>query len=139
MSRGLSNNNPGNIRRGGGHFKGERLPSLDPAFKQFETIEWGYRAMFVLLDNYRRRHGLQSIREMIRRWAPPVENDTERYIRFVARAASLDPDQPIDTRNRRMMIPIVAAMSRIENGVPARLSEVEGGWQLFLKDKKGCP
>ena len=81
MSRGLRNNNPGNIRRGGGHFKGERLPSLDPAFKQFETIEWGYRAMFVLLDNYRRRHGLQSIREMIRRWAPPVENDTERYIR----------------------------------------------------------
>lgn len=139
MSRGLRNNNPGNIRRGGGHFKGERLPSLDPAFKQFETIEWGYRAMFVLLDNYRRRHGLQSIREMIRRWAPPVENDTERYIRFVARAASLDPDQTIDTRNRRMMVPIVAAMSRIENGVPARLTKVEGGWQLFLKDKKGCP
>ena len=139
MSRGLRNNNPGNIRRGGGHFKGERLPSLDPAFKQFETIEWGYRAMFVLLDNYRRRHNLQSIREMIRRWAPPVENETERYIRFVARAASLDPDQAIDTRNRRVMVPVVAAMSRIENGVPARLTEVEAGWQLFLKDKKGCP
>lgn len=139
MSRGLRNNNPGNIRRGGGHFKGERLPSLDPAFKQFETIEWGYRAMFVLLDNYRRRHGLQSIREMIRRWAPPLENDTERYIRFVARAASLDPDQAIDTRNRRVMVPIVAAMSRIENGVPAHLTEVEAGWLLFLKDKKGCP
>lgn len=139
MSRGLRNNNPGNIRRGGGHFKGERLPSLDPVFKQFETVEWGYRAMFVLLDNYRRRHGLQSIREMIRRWAPPIENDTERYIRFVARAASLDPDQAIDTRNRRVMVPIVAAMSRIENGVPAHLTEVEAGWLLFLKDKKGCP
>ena len=51
-SRGIRNRNPGNIRRSGGHYKGEVVPSGDSEFKQFETMAWGYRAMFVLLDGY---------------------------------------------------------------------------------------
>ena len=33
------------------------------------------------------------------------------------------------------MIPIVAAMSRVENGVSADMSEVDAGWELFEKHK----
>ena len=50
MSRGLSNRNPGNIRQSAVRYKGEVRPSRDPAFKQFESMPWGYRAIFVLLD-----------------------------------------------------------------------------------------
>ena len=86
MSRGLSNRNPGNIRQSAVRYKGEVRPSRDPAFKQFESMPWGYRAIFVLLDTYRIRHGLDTIRGMISRWAPPSENRTEIYIRAVADA-----------------------------------------------------
>ena len=55
MSRGLRNRNPGNIRRSGVRYKGEVRPSTDPAFKQFGSMALGYRAIFVLLDTYRRR------------------------------------------------------------------------------------
>ena len=43
MSRGLSNCNPGNIRQSKVRYKGEVQPSRDPAFKQFESLAWGYR------------------------------------------------------------------------------------------------
>lgn len=135
MSRGLRNCNPGNIRHSRSKFVGEVRPSQDSAFKQFESMAYGYRAMFVLLDTYHRRYGLTTIRQMISRWAPPVENHTEAYIRFVAERSGIDAEATLDTRREQDMIPMVAAMSEIENGVKAVLSDVEAGWELFV-DKK---
>lgn len=132
MSRGLRNCNPGNIRNSRSRFAGEVRPSQDAAFKQFETMAYGYRAMFVLLDTYRRRYGLDTIRGMISRWAPPVENHTEGYIRYVAERTGIDADAKLDTRSERDMIPVVAAMSQMENGVKAVWEDVEAGWRLFV-------
>lgn len=134
MSRGLRNSNPGNIRRSGSRFRGEVVPGRDASFKEFETMAWGYRAMFVLLDGYRRRHALSTIRQFITRYAPPSENFTDGYIRFVARTAGIDADTPLDTRSPRDMIPLVCAMSEIENGVKAVTQEVHDGWNLFAQE-----
>lgn len=131
MSRGIRNCNPGNIRRSGVRYLGEVTPSRDKEFKQFASMTYGYRAMFVLLDSYARRYGLRTIRTMLNRYAPPEENFTQGYIRFVANTSGIDADELIDTRSARDMIPIVAAMSEIENGVKPRMDEVEEGWQLF--------
>lgn len=132
MSRGLRNCNPGNIRHSRSAFVGEVRPSRDAAFKQFESMAYGYRAMFVLLDSYRRRYGLSNIRAMISRWAPPVENHTEAYIRLVAERSGIDDSTTLDTRSERDMIPVVAAMSEVENGVKAVMADVEAGWELFI-------
>ena len=134
MSTGLRNRNPGNIRRSGSRFRGEVVPGRDASFKEFETMAWGYRAMFVLLDGYRRRHALSTIRQFITRYAPPSENFTDGYIRFVARTAGIDADTPLDTRSPRDMIPLVCAMSEIENGVKAVTQEVHDGWNLFAQE-----
>ena len=131
MARGLANCNPGNIRRSAVRYKGEVQPSRDPAFKQFESMAWGYRAIFVLLDTYRTRHGLDTLRGMISRWAPPSENRTDCYIRAVSGRTGIGPDEKIDTRDRRTMTAIAAAMSRVENGVDASMTDVERGWALF--------
>lgn len=131
MSRGLRNRNPGNIRRSGVRYKGEVRPSTDPQFKQFGSMALGYRAIFVLLDTYRIRYGLDTVRTMISRWAPPSENDTAAYIDAVCRRTGLTPDRPIDTRNRATMVPLAAAISRVENGTDAVAEEVEAGWKLF--------
>ena len=132
MSRGLRNCNPGNIRQSRSSFVGEVRPSRDVAFKQFESMAYGYRAMFVLLDSYRRRYGLSNIRAMISRWAPPVENHTEAYIRFVAEHSGIAEHETLDTRKERDMIPVVMAMSEIENGTKAKREDVEEGWRLFI-------
>ena len=132
MSRGLRNNNPGNIRRSRVRYQGEVRPSRDADFKEFETMAYGYRAMFVLLDTYSSRYGLHTIRSMLNRYAPPEENLTESYIRFVSDYSGVMPDEPIDTRCQGDMIPIVAAMSKIENGVSANRDEVLQGWDLFV-------
>ena len=97
-------------------------------------MAWGYRAMFVLLDSYR-RNGYRTIRQMISRYAPPVENHTENYIRCVAEWSGIGADEPLNTQAGEMMIPVVAAMSRVENGRPAVLSDVEAGWMLYLQHK----
>lgn len=131
MSRGLRNCNPGNIRRSKIRYKGEKLPSRDSEFKEFESMAYGYRAMFVLLDTYSRRYGLCTIRQMLNRYAPPVENFTEGYIRFVSEKTGIAPDEIINTRAARDMVPVVAAMSQIENGVAAVMDDVYRGWELF--------
>lgn len=134
MTRGLRNCNPGNIRRSKTRYLGEVTPSRDAAFKQFETMAWGYRAMFVLLDSYRRR-GYGTLRQMIARYAPLVENHTENYIRCVATWSDVDADEPLDTHDRATMLAVVAAMSRMENGREVVMSDVEAGWTLFIQHK----
>ncbi len=130
-SRGLRNRNPGNIRHNSSRFRGEVSENRDKEFKQFISMEWGYRAIFVILNTYKTKWGLETIREMITRWAPPSENHTDIYVEAVARRAMLDPDTPIDTRQRVVMLPLVAAMSHVENGEAASWRSVEKGWELF--------
>lgn len=135
MSRGLRNNNPGNIRRSRARYRGEVRPSQDPAFKQFASRAWGYRAIFVLLDTYRRRYGLDTLSGMIARWAPPAENATQEYIRAVSRQTGIDPDRPLDTEDRETMTAVAAAIARVENGTPADPEEVAAGWELFIRHR----
>ena len=133
MSRGLRNNNPGNIRISPVRYQGEIVPSADPAFKQFRSILWGYRAMFVLLHTYRVKHGLSTLRGMIHRYAPPVENHTEGYLQAVCNRSGIPADRPLNTLDGTAMIPIVTAMSRVENGAEAIAGDIEAGWKLFIQ------
>lgn len=130
----MRNRNPGNIRRSATKYLGEVAPSRDAAFKQFETMAWGYRAMFVLLDSYSRK-GYRTIRQMVSRYAPPIENHTENYIRCVSEWSGICADEPLDTQAGETMIPIVAAMSRMENGRPGGTIGRRGGWSLYLQHK----
>ncbi len=134
LPRGLRNMNPGNIRLSGVRYKGEVRPSGDHSFRQFESMAWGYRAMFVLLHTYAVKHGCNTIRSMISRYAPPSENDTDAYVRRVVRGSGTAADAPLDTLDGEVMRPIVAAMSAVENGLPAHATQVAEGWRLFAAD-----
>ena len=129
--RGYRNNNPGNVRINGDKFQGEVIPSQDKEFKQFESMAYGYRAIFKILRNYQINYKLNTIRQMISRWAPENENDTANYISFVSERSGIPADDPIRTDNREMMIRMVAAMSRVENGIDADMSDVIAGWELL--------
>ena len=133
-SRGLRNCNPGNIRRSMVSYVGEKSYSTDRAFKQFESLEAGYRAMFVLLHTYRLRGYGSTIEQMISRYAPPSENNTNGYIARVSASSGIAKDCLLDTLSAEQMIPIVCAMSAVENGVAADRATVERGWQWFVRD-----
>ncbi len=133
LSRGLRNNNPGNIRLSSTRYLGE-VESTDSAFKQFKAVEYGYRAMFVLLYTYQKKHKLHTIEAMISRYAPAVENHTKAYIEAVSEWSGVPATCHITTTNGDIMVPIVAAMSRVENGVFANMHDVVKGWDLFIAD-----
>ena len=131
VSRGYRNNNPGNIQINGDLFQGEIRPSKDKSFKQFETMAYGYRAIFKILSNYYRNYKLDTIRKMIGRWAPENENETDAYVKAVSDYAGIPADDPININDREQMIRIVAGMSRVENGREAEMSDVIAGWNLL--------
>lgn len=128
--RGLRNCNCLNIRISTDKFLGEIQPSTDKQFKQFKSNAYGYRAGFRILLTYITRYHINTLRGMLHRFAPMSENATEKYIETVSKRAAVDPDEVIRTVDKEMLIRIVAAMSYVENGVEADMSEVIDGWLL---------
>lgn len=115
IPRGVRLNNPGNLRHGDA-WLGRAKEQPDPEFIAFATPEYGLRALVKTLITYQRKHGLRTVREIITRWAPPSENDTDAYIRAVARALDRDDDAPVDVRMLRDARALVEAIVRHENG-----------------------
>ncbi|MEQ1966436.1 structural protein [Xenorhabdus nematophila] len=115
MSKGIRNHNPGNIRHGD-KWQGLRDTQTDTDFCQFIAPEWGIRAMLKILRNYERMYGYNTIRQMIARWAPPNENDTEGYIAYVCGKVSIASSAVIDVDNEPTMRKLVKAIIYMENG-----------------------
>jgi hypothetical protein len=113
--RGLRNNNPGNIRKSADAWKGLRPEQTDSAFFQFTEPKYGVRALGKVLLNYRAKYGLATVRDIINRWAPPVENNTTAYVSQVSRALKVQPDQSIDVQAR--LPELTAAIIVHENGM----------------------
>ena len=132
MTRGYRNNNPLNIRHNGDLFRGEVRPSKDREFKQFESMEYGYRAAFRMLRTYQTKHGCRVLADFIDRWAPPTENDTHAYLKAVCRRTKLADVSAVDTLAETQMRSIVAAMSFVENGVDADEEQVRVGWNIYI-------
>lgn len=135
MTRGYRNNNPLNMRHDNDRWQGEVVPSQDGAFKQFETMAWGYRAAFKLLHNYQKNNGCRILSDFINRWAPPSENNTSAYVSTVAKRAGLSDVSEIDTLKGDTMRAVVSAMSYVENGIEANEADVAAGWELFMQNR----
>ena len=120
LPRGIRNNNPLNIRKGN-NWKGERQHQSDPSFEEFESLQMGLRAGFIILRNYQRtslapKMRANTIRKIINRWAPASENDTLKYIKLVAKRSGLNPDELIAYRDKPRMLAVVEAMCFVECG-----------------------
>lgn len=131
MSRGLRNNNPGNIRNSSTVWIGEVTPSKDKSFKQFKSMAYGYRATIKLLQNYRKIHNCQTVSDFIKRWAPPSENNTSGYISRVCSEMQVPNTYIPDIEDKNTMCAFAAAISLVENGVPAIMEDVYAGWELL--------
>ena len=131
IPRGLRNNNPLNIRHNADVFQGE-IEGNDKSFKTFASMPYGYRAAFATLATYLSR-GWNSIEKIITHWAPPSENDTEKYIANVEKWSGVPRGKELTAVNGADYILIVVAMSFVENGRNANISEVTAGFNLQSK------
>lgn len=114
-TRGERNNNPGNIRHSSSTWVGQ-VAGTDPAFVTFDTAEHGIRALAVLLRNYSSKYGLNTIRGIINRYAPPVENNTSSYVAAVAADMGVSADAALDLSDDAVLRSLVAAIIKHENG-----------------------
>lgn len=118
--RGVRNNNPGNLDRTATVWRGEDRSATalasEKRFCVFETPQAGFRALAKTLLTYQNKHGLRTVRDMINRWAPPVENNTEAYIAQVAREVGVGSREIVSLSKQVPLQRMVTAIARHENG-----------------------
>ena len=140
MTIGERNNNPLNIRRvKGQHWKGEESPAPFPppsegtgeavgAFCRFRSVLWGLRAAFCILRTYRDRYHAVCIEDIITRWAPQNENDTDAYIKHVCRLTGFGGLQRLTENDWPRL---VRAMALIESGMNLTEDVIQEGFRLY--------
>ena len=129
--RGIRNNNPLNIRHSADQWQGASEKQTDKCFVQFKSMAYGYRAAWKTLQSYYNRFCIQgkpfTIKNVIGRWAPPKENDTEAYVHSVMKLSSIGgkenllPPENVDCYGR--LSKMIAAMTCIECGI--RMNQVD--------------
>lgn len=112
-TRGIRNNNPGNIRVSKDQWEG--MTGDDGAFVTFDSPESGVRALGKNLLSYGRQ-GYDSIEKIINRWAPPNENDTQSYIDSVVSATGIPATQSLDLSDPDTLSSLAQAISFHETG-----------------------
>ena len=133
--RGIRNCNPLNVRRTGDQWRGLADTQTDALFCQFKTMAWGWRTAFYLLTRtYYRKHGIDTIRAIVGRWAPAADhNDETAYTAHIIRLTGMAADEPLGNPQeqpaRWMMVGM--AMAIHENGTSS-LDPIPmlQGWQL---------
>lgn len=101
------NNNPCNLRAGGKKFVGEI--GERKGFRVFDCMRNGYRAAFVTLQTYR-KNGSDTIKKIINRWAPPNENNTSEYIKFVCKKTGYEEDKKLSDVEYYWIVRAIALM-----------------------------
>lgn len=132
--RGIRNNNPLNIRKGSS-WQGEKHPQTDKSFEQFESMQYGVRAGFIILRKYMSGYNgltekFNTIEKIIRRWAPPSENNTKAYIEQVSKLTGIPSTLKISFSQRSYMVAIVDAMIRVECGQPIDRMIIESAYDM---------
>ncbi|SUC01667.1 phage protein [Proteus vulgaris] len=131
IARGERNNNPGNIRHGS-KWQGLSAEQTDKDFCQFISPEYGIRAIYKLLQTYQKKYGLNTIKTIINRYAPPNENNTIGYINRTSKEIGIEIDTPINTQLKNIIIPLAIAIVNIELGYQPYSEKVfEDAWLLL--------
>lgn len=120
QTRGIRNNNPGNIDYS---VHNDWLGQVGieegakPRFARFSAPEYGIRAICKLLQSYAARHGANTIETVVARYAPAHENKTDRYIENVSKWSGIPANAPFNPRSEETLMRLVPAIIRQENGI----------------------
>ncbi len=129
LPRGVRNFNPGNVDYNEAQFIRDRWVGevglekhRRARFTTFKTHEHGIRAMTKILLTYHHKRKaadgsqIDTVQEIIDRWAPPVENDTDAYANRVRKLLGVGKGEEIDLDDVMIMLPLLKAIIKHENG-----------------------
>jgi hypothetical protein len=116
--RGLRNKNPGNIEYGP-FARGMGASGSDGRFAIFPSMVEGVCALARLLIVYYDKplaNRIDTVREVINRWAPSSENDTNAYVMAVCHLCEVGPDDVLNLRDYSTLYWLTCAIGEHENG-----------------------
>jgi hypothetical protein len=119
------NHNPGNLRPGAVSRRNGQI-GVAGGFAVFPDFDSGNRA---LKDSLKVAHGNESLEQMIQSYAPPKENDTPKYLRFLRKRTGVKDNRKISSFSKAEFEKLWQAISVME-GKPKEGTIIE------LKDKK---
>ena len=128
LPRGIRNNNPLNIRYSPANaWQGQT--GSDGEYAIFEHEKYGIRAAAKLLNRYVNDYGLLTVAQIINRWAPTGENNTNAYINAVASKLNVQANEPLLWPSYAPAL--IGAMIHHENGAqPYSAAQINQGIQL---------
>lgn len=128
----LANNNPGNLRYVGqpGASQGEG------GFARFESPEAGYEALKKQIElDASRGHTVSSF---VNKYAPPVENDTNTYVKQATSTLGVSPDTPVNNVDRDKLAKFIAKKESSTTVEPRYKVKFETG-QTVVFDSQPTP
>lgn len=115
FSRGLRNNNPGNIKQGATPWNGQ-VGKDSAGLVIFDSVENGIRALAMNLVNQQRKRKLNTLNSIFDIYAPSSDNNNPRqYALMVGNAIGVNPNENfvISQANIR---PLIQAIISVELG-----------------------
>ena len=115
LSRGVRNNNPGNLVRTNIDWEG-KIPhsqSTDIKFEQFYELRYGIRALMRDIITGLKRG--TNIVQFINEYAPAVENNTAAYIGSVVAALGINSNVQLEL-SEDIVLALAKIIVRVENG-----------------------
>lgn len=135
LARGIRCKNPGNLEQGES-WQGLAENQSDSRFCVFKSMEYGIRALIKTLITYTTKRGCKSVYDIIHRWAPTNENNTQAYIDSVCKRVGVEPREELDFKqDPTLYLDIAKAIAFHENGNDAKLITEEQwnqGYELAL-------
>jgi hypothetical protein len=129
----MKNNNPLHLRRTGWIWQGLSPQQTDRDEYQFRNPIYGYRAAFITIRTLVWRRHLTTVARLLTQWDPDADGQDRRlYTARVCALTGFSPQDVIDPLDADRMIPLVCAISRIENCQHPRMFDVMAAWRLYL-------
>jgi hypothetical protein len=127
----MNSNNPFNIRRNDNNpWVGKVKDNKDP-FEKFIEMKYGIRAGLKLLINYYNNYGLNTIESIITKFAPPTENDTDNYIKFVCSKTGYCHDQLISLNNKTTLLSVAKSILKMESNMNVTNDQLNMAYNLL--------
>lgn len=129
QSKGIRYNNYLNVRYSDDNdWVGEVGYNPDKEYEQFESPEYGVRAATKLIKTHYNRVN-NTLTKLINVWAPPNENHTNNYIKYLSKKLNIDPNTQLNIDNNSL-VNLINEMTYFENGQYGDVNAIRKGVNL---------
>ena len=100
---------------------------------QFRNPVYGYRAAFITIRSLVWRKHRNTVAKLLTEWDPDADGgDQQLYTARVCALTGMSPHDILNPLDANQMIPLVSAISRIENREHPRMFDVVAAWRIYM-------